>query len=244
MKLFYSPFHGFIHKVLVTAHATGHWDDIEFVPTYPFRNRDGEDQGDDYSIADLNPLDKVPTLITDDGMSVYGSEPVCRYLDHTSRAARVYPEPGPALWDALRRHDRAQTVFEGTVQMNMEGWYPEEERHMGLYRWMWPKILRSFDEMEAEADGWGDGLDIGHICTLHALSYLDFGSKFYEAVDPLYPRYDFREGRPRLAAWYERITRHPSVASHWNVDFEGDDSAANCQRHVREAVALRDGAGS
>ena len=59
-----------------------------------------------------------------------------------------------------------------------------------------------------------------------------------------YLRYDFREGRPRLAAWYERITRHPSVVSHWNVDFEGDDSAANCQRHVREAVALRDGAAS
>ena len=44
MKLFYSPFHTFIHKVLVTAHEAGLWDQIEFVPTYPFKNRDGEDQ--------------------------------------------------------------------------------------------------------------------------------------------------------------------------------------------------------
>lgn len=239
MKLFYSPFHGFIHKALVATHVCGHWESMEFVPTFPFRNRDGEDQGDAYSIAAINPLDKVPTLVTDDGTVIYGSEPLCRYLDHVSVADRLYPDPGPALWDALRRHDRAQTVFEGTVQMNMEGWYPEAERHMGLYRWLWPKILRAFDEMEAEAGDWGDALDIGHACTLHALSYLDFGSKFYEAVDPLYPRYDFRENRPRLAAWYERITRDPAVTSHWNIDYQGDDSAEHCQRHVREVLALQ-----
>ena len=61
MKLFYSPFHTFIHKVLVTVHEAGLWQDITFVPTYPFKNREGEDQGDAYSIAALNPLDKVPT---------------------------------------------------------------------------------------------------------------------------------------------------------------------------------------
>ena len=42
MKLFYSPFHTFIHKVLVTAHEAGLWNEITFVPTYPFKNRDGE----------------------------------------------------------------------------------------------------------------------------------------------------------------------------------------------------------
>ncbi len=42
MKLFYSPFHTFIHKVLVTIHEAGLWDTVEFVPTYPFQNRDGE----------------------------------------------------------------------------------------------------------------------------------------------------------------------------------------------------------
>ena len=67
MKLFYSPFHTFIHKALVTIHEAGLWDAVEFVPTYPFQNRDGEVQDDKYSIAALNPLDKVPTLALDDG---------------------------------------------------------------------------------------------------------------------------------------------------------------------------------
>ncbi|MGI9228910.1 MAG: hypothetical protein ACR2P9_03525, partial [Gammaproteobacteria bacterium] len=61
MRLFYSPFHSFIHKVLVTIHEAGLWDATTFVPTYPFKNRDGEDQGDRYSIKAINPLGKVPT---------------------------------------------------------------------------------------------------------------------------------------------------------------------------------------
>ena len=35
VKLFYSPFHTFIHKVLVTIHEAGLWDEVTFVPTYP-----------------------------------------------------------------------------------------------------------------------------------------------------------------------------------------------------------------
>ena len=36
MKLFYSPFHTFVHKVLVTAHECGHWDQLERIATFPF----------------------------------------------------------------------------------------------------------------------------------------------------------------------------------------------------------------
>jgi glutathione S-transferase len=74
VKLFYSPFHSFIHKVLVTAYEAGLWEQITFVPTYPFKNRDGVDQGDRYTIAKLNPLDKVPTLVEGDGQVIYGSQ--------------------------------------------------------------------------------------------------------------------------------------------------------------------------
>ena len=64
MKLFYSPFHTFVHKVLVTAHECGLWDEIDFIATSPFKNLDGEDQGEAYSIAAINPLRKVPNFST------------------------------------------------------------------------------------------------------------------------------------------------------------------------------------
>jgi hypothetical protein len=45
--------------VLATAHECGHWDRLERFATYPFKNGEGEDQGDAYDISALNPLDKV-----------------------------------------------------------------------------------------------------------------------------------------------------------------------------------------
>ena len=64
MRLFYSPFHTFIHKVRVTAHEAGLWDDITFIATFPFKKSAGEDQGDAYSTARLNPLNSVAKPIT------------------------------------------------------------------------------------------------------------------------------------------------------------------------------------
>ena len=94
MKLFYSPFHTFIHKVLVTAHEAGLWDEITFVPTYPFKNREGEDQGDAYSIAALNPLNKVPTLALDSGQvrqSCNRFKPSYTIVENPAMDARVLP---------------------------------------------------------------------------------------------------------------------------------------------------------
>ena len=96
MKLFYSPFHTFIHKVLVTAHEAGLWDEITFVPTYPFKNRDGEDQGDAYSIVavkafpglsavvfDLPPVAEVtPDYIAEHELLVPGEEILARTHTH------------------------------------------------------------------------------------------------------------------------------------------------------------------
>ena len=131
MKLFYSPFHTFIHKVLVTVHETGLWDDVTFVPTYPFKNRDGEDQGDAYSIADLNPLNKVPTLALDSGQVVYGSQAIVECLDSMSRSGKhLYPPAGPDRWDAITRLALADTMFETTVMLVMEGWQPEAEQRI------------------------------------------------------------------------------------------------------------------
>ncbi len=131
MKIFYSTFHSFIHKVLVTAHEAGLWEDITFVPTYPFNNRASEYQGDKYSITAINPLDKVPTLALDTGQVVYGSQAIVECLDSMGKSGRsLYPEPGPRRWDAITRLALADTMFETTVMMVMEGWNPVEKQRI------------------------------------------------------------------------------------------------------------------
>ncbi len=240
MKLFYSPFHSFVHKVLVTAHEAGLWDQIEFVPTYVFKNRDGEDQGDKYSLAKLNPLAKVPTLALSNGRVIFGSQSIVEYLDANGTSGhRLYPPEGPDRWDAVTRLALCDTIFELTTALVREGWHPDDQQRILEFEWIWPKMLRGLDYLEERSRQGYTQFDIGHAAALHALSYFDFRSRFYEAKDPLYPDYDWMEGRPHLKAWWEEVIQRPSVTSHYQKDFEGDDSPKFFQAKVQEVLAAR-----
>ncbi len=240
MKLFYSPFHTFIHKVLVTAHEAGLWEDITFVATYPFKNRDGEDQGDNYSLSAINPLDKVPTLTLDNGRVVYASQAVAECLDSMSTSGtRLFPENAEKRWDAITRLALGDTMFETTVMLVMEGWNPEENQRIEFFEWIWPKIIRGCDKLEAYCKRGFDDFDIGQASMLHAISYMDFRVNFYDAKDPLYPTFNCFENRPNLEAWWKDAIQRPSVLSHYNVDFEGDDSADFCQKNIQEVLELQ-----
>jgi glutathione S-transferase len=238
MKLFYSPFHTFVHKVLVTAHECGHWDDIDRIPTFPFKNLEGEDQGVAYDISVINPLGKVPTLAIDTGQVIFGSQAICEYFDLTTKSSRMYPDLGPARWDAITRMALGDTIFETTVQMVAEQWQAPDRWNMTVFERLWPKYIRALDMLDGQAAGWSD-FDVGHASLLHAISYLGFRAEFYAAKDPIHPDFNWREGRPALAAWYDKAIERPSVKSHFNVDFVGDSSAARCQQAVRDVLALQ-----
>ncbi|MFQ5659298.1 MAG: glutathione S-transferase family protein [Gammaproteobacteria bacterium] len=240
MRLFYSPFHTFIHKVLVTLHEAGLWEEVTFVPAYPYKNRDGVDQGNNYTLAAINPLDKVPTLATATGQVIFGSQAIVEYLDtHRKSGAPLYPASGPQRWEAISRLALADTLFETTVMLVQEGWYPENEQRIEFFEWIWPKIIRGLDRFETCAKRGFEIFDIGQAAMLHAISYMDFRSRFYEARDPLYPDYDSMEGRPNLKAWWDDAIQRPSVTCHYNKDFEGDDSAEFCQKNVQQVLALQ-----
>lgn len=239
MKLFYSPFHTFVHKVLVTAHECGHWTSMERIATFPFKNNEGEDCGDDYDISILNPLDTVPTLATERGQVIFGSQAICEYLDAHSIARRMYPRDETARWDALTRMAMSDTIFEKTVQMVAEQWQEPEQWNMTVFERAWVKFDKALDSLDQQAmRGWND-FDIGHAAMLHAISYLGFRAEFYEAKDPLYPNYNWREGRPNLSAWYDEAMQRPSVQAFYMKDFEGDKSAEKCQRAVQDVLRLQ-----
>ena len=224
MKLFYSPIHGFIHKALVVAYEAGVIDRIDFVPIYPMR--------DGYSIAAINPLHKVPTLALPDGTVLYGSQVVVEYLDSLATKKKLYPKAGPARWDALRRLALADTTFESTVNLALEK--IETTPRAEVFKWYWPKIERAVDQMEIDAAKL-KGFDIGQAATLHALSYLD--RQVGKGLPAPVPKgYDWREGRPKLAACYAKAIKRPSVTSHFNTDYIGDDSAEFAQMHVADVL--------
>jgi hypothetical protein len=110
----------------------------------------------------------------------------------------------------------------------------EQPYRESVFTWQWPKIERALDQMEIDA-GKAKSFDIGHAGTLHALSYLDRQlGKGMPA--PIPAGYNWRKGRPKLAAWYDKAIKRPSVVAHFNKDYVGDDSAEFAQRHVAEVM--------
>ena len=79
---------------------------------------------------------------------------------------------------------------------------PEERRWPEWIEGQKLKFRRALDALEAEAEDFGDTVDIGTITIGCALGYLDFR----------YADEDWRATRPRLAAWFERFSERPSMA--------------------------------
>ncbi|MFL2770731.1 MAG: glutathione S-transferase family protein [Rhodospirillaceae bacterium] len=229
MKLFYSPIHAFAHKVLITAHEAGVWDQIEPVAVYPFR--------EGFDITVLNPLNKVPTLTLSDGAVLYGSQAIVEYIDSLAPSGRaLYPEIGPQRWDALRRLALADLVFDTATQLTMDGDYSDKPR-VKFIEWHWPKVERCLAALNQDAKA-DRAFDIGDAATLHALTYIDLIVPNHVPA-PIPRDYNWRTGNESLEAWFDKTIKRPSVQFHFQKDYGGDISAKNCAAKVQEVLALR-----
>lgn len=151
-----------------------------------------------------NPLGKIPTLVLDDGTSLYDSPVICEYLDGLDGAPKLFPPSGMARFDALRRQALADGLMDASLLLRYEqALRPEALRWVDWMAGQEAKMTSALDAFEAESPRFGDGFDIGHIATACALGYLDLR----------FPHVGWREGRPRVAAWFARVSERPSLVA-------------------------------
>ena len=86
MKLHWSPRSPYVRKVMVFAHEVGLAGRIEIVRTVVAMTQANRD------LMRINPLGKIPTLITDDGMVLFDSTVICEYLDSLHGRAKLFPQ--------------------------------------------------------------------------------------------------------------------------------------------------------
>jgi glutathione S-transferase len=192
MKLIGTPRSPFVRKARVTMIETGLDKSIEFVPV-DLENPIPE-------LAKRNPLGKVPTLVLDNGMSLFDSPVVCEYLDSLSKKHKLYPT-GEARWLALRQLALADGILDALTSRRHEARRPEGERSANYMENQKTKSDRGLAEFERDAEGLKGGITIGHIAIGCCLGYLDF--RF--AKEP------WREGHPRLARWFDDFAKRPSM---------------------------------
>lgn len=109
MKLHWSPRSPYVRKVMIAAHEMGLGDQLDCVRTVVSAFKPAEEL-----FAD-NPLNKLPTLVLDDGTAFYDSRVICEYLDTQHQTPKLYPTEQSARFVALRN----QALGDGLLDVNM-----------------------------------------------------------------------------------------------------------------------------
>jgi glutathione S-transferase len=91
--------------------------------------------------------------------------------------------------------DSAVLIFVETVKR------PQEKRWDWWLELKQRAIMRSLDLLEQRVDEFAGRVDLGTISTAVALAYLDLRGAVGE----------WRDGRPRLSAWFAEFARRPSM---------------------------------
>lgn len=193
MIVYYSPNSPYVRKVMVAAIELGIEQRLERKPTDVWAA--------DSPVRAVNPLGRIPALVTDDGEVLYDSPVICEYLATTYDGSRFLPAAGAVRWGVLRRQALGDGLIDAAVQRALE-----VRRRPAALQWSdWidhqkATMLRAADALEREAGTFGDNLDLGTIAIGCGLGYWD--ARF--ASDR------WRDGRPVLAAWFDRIAQRRS----------------------------------
>lgn len=194
MKLYHSPLSPYVRKVMVVAHETGLLDDIELIagtgtPLEP----------NDDTVA-VNPLGKIPALVTEDGQTLYDSRVICRYLDNQGGAG-LYPS-GATQFPVLAREALADGIMDAGILATYE-WRlrPEALRFQPWIDAQRAKVARAIEEADRHIDALAGHLTIDKIALGCALGYVDF------RLGDM----NWRDDHPGLAAWYKEFSARQSM---------------------------------
>ena len=149
----------------------------------------------------VNPLGKVPALITDTGELIADSPVIVAYLDELG-GGRLIPS-GPDRWRALTLEALADGCMDSGVVIRVESLKDEAKRDEAEIAAYAAKIHRTLDMIEQDERWLTETFDAGALALVCALDWIAFRQL---VPDPL-------GGRPRLAGWLARLSDRPSLAA-------------------------------
>lgn len=201
MKLYFSVTSPYARKCMVAAHELGVADRIQLLPAaaHPV-NRDA-------TLVAANPLGKVPTFVTDEGLVLYDSRVICEWLD-ARFGPRLLPAAGDARWRTLVLQSLADGVLDAALLVRYEeAVRPEALRWADWRNGQMDKIhtsLLSLDQAPQQLQG---RVDLGTLALGCALGYLDLR----------FDAWGWRQRYPQVAAWAADFMQRPSLKASWTI---------------------------
>ncbi len=193
MKLHWSPKSPYVRKVMVCAHELGCVQDIALIRSVAAMLKPNP------AIMQDNPLNKIPTLVLDDGRTLFDSRVICEFLN-ARKGGELFPKDGPAQWQSLRWQALGDGLLDALIL-----WRNEREKTPPLAMLMTAfqtKTMATLKQLETECHALEKAsFSIGSISIACALGYLDF--RFDELA--------WRSHAPLLAAWFKTVSDRPSL---------------------------------
>ena len=198
MKLFGTPGSPFVRKVRIVLEE-------KRIP-YEYVIERGSAPGS--RVPQHNPLGKIPTLVLDDGRSLYDSPVIVEYLDAVGAGARLIPDQLDERIEVRRWEALADGIVEATVAINHEYREPKDkQRPPAWFERHRAKIDRGLAVMAKDSGAgefcFGARFTLADIAAGYALGYLDFAL----------PDIDWRRTHPGLARLAERLAPRPSFSA-------------------------------
>lgn len=168
MKLFTAGPSPFGRKVKLALHVLGLHDQVEIIAT-------DTSQPDSENRA-LNPLGKIPTLLTDEG-PLFDSRVILEALDRFAGGDKLLPPIGPDRTAVQTNVALVDGIMEAALLIVYEARLRPEHMHvLSVLDYQRGKIERSLSYLDGLSLTYGkadqpDAADIGLAC---ALDYLDF----------------------------------------------------------------------
>lgn len=192
LQLHWSPKSPFVRKVMICIHELGIDHEIGRIRSVAAMLKPNA------TLMQDNPLSKIPTLVLDDGSSLFDSVVICEFLNDHAKG-KLFPAVGPDKWQALRWHALGNGLMDALIL-----WRNEREREVPL-----PTLMQAFEHkvgatlelLEVQVpELTAAPMSIGTVTLACALGYLDY--RFDEL--------GWRQRAPALAAWFAVWQQRPS----------------------------------
>ncbi|MEZ2129177.1 MULTISPECIES: glutathione S-transferase family protein [unclassified Sinorhizobium] len=153
-------------------------------------------------LIENNPLGKIPTLLTDDGVSVFDSIAIMHYFDRL-KGRTLYPVNDAKRTTADILESLCDGICDSLLAIVYERRFRDEEKvHQPWIDRQWSKVVRSLDHINANPPKLEENLTGGDFALAATLGYLDLRFKG-----------QWEAGRAALADWVQAFeTRFPDYA--------------------------------
>lgn len=196
MKLYLNKTSPYARMALATAHEAGLAERLETTWVEPW--------DDAPALLAVNPLGKVPALVTDAGTALIESLAICDYLITLSGRDRLLPaEPG-AREATLHRLGLGRATIDCAFGAVIERRFANGATPPLAVRWLkaLPRAVQALDCV-ADKRSLPSEPDLGDVAVAVAFDYVDFRL----------PEIGWREGAPALARWVDAMRARPSMTA-------------------------------